>query len=106
MSPQTPAAAAVTEAGLSHARDLREARDRQLALIAIAAGNAAARRQAGAAAALAASLPEKAAEPLSEEPLPEEHRRTRAQIRRLGICRPVDPDSPAMDLGRPAQTAP
>jgi hypothetical protein len=115
MSPQTPAAATMTEAGLAHARDLREARERQLALIAIATGNAAARRPAGsaaaAAAAVVASLPAKQPPlekepPVESEPLSEERLRTLAQIRRLGICRPVDPDAGATDIGKPAQTPP
>lgn len=101
MSPQRPVASAATQPGPSHARALQEARARQLALIAIAAGNAAARRPPATVTLAPAPVAETPAEPLSEE-----RRQRRARIRKLGICLPVDPDAPARELGRPRLTPP
>jgi len=101
MSPQAPASVATAEPGPCHAHSLREARARQLALIAIAAGNAAARLPAAVPPVAVTQAAAKEAEPLSEE-----RRRVLAQIRRLGICQPVDPSAPAMDIGRAVETAP
>lgn len=100
-SRQSLLAAARTAAGLAHTRDLREARERQLALIAIAAGTAAARRPQKAPAVALAPAP-----PTEEDALPAEQRRRRARIRQLGICGPVDPDAPARRIGEAPETAP
>lgn len=96
---------AVTDPGLAHARDLRAARDRQLALIAMAAALAAARRPPAAPVAVLPRVPAPEPAPATETVCAETQRR-RAQIRRLGICLPVDPDAPSMVLGKPAETAP
>lgn len=83
-----------TSAGLAHARDCRAAQDRQRALIAIAAGNAAARqsrRQVPVAPAPAAEAPPAG---MTE------------QVRRLGIWRQVEEAPRPLPRSRRAKRLP
>ncbi|GAB0118954.1 hypothetical protein [Acidisoma sp. 7E03] len=83
-------------AGLAHALDLRAARERQLALIAIAAGNAAARQAPKAA---------PAEPPPVEAPALRPPPGASAQILRLGLWRtPVEP--PKTPRVRPSRVRP